>query len=212
VSSERDRSQRRLETPAELAALLGGLRARAGVRDLAEVDLDALFGVETTIAFHFADDMLAVFAARVPRLDALGVKVGEVIGHCGRLRDLGARGDLIGVAATDSEMWAIDKRHASHAFTRLVAVTRSGTGETIELLEFVRRHAGDDEPGAEPLTAALHRKPPMAEAGGRRVRHAKFGLGRAFSESGVGPNRKVTCDFPGLGLKTIQARFLEFLD
>lgn len=217
MPSERDRSQRRLGAPPELAALLGRLRAAAGVRDLAEVDLDALFGVETTIAFHFADDMLAVFAARIPELDALGVKVGEVVGHCGRLRDLGARGDLIGVAATDSEMWAIDKRRASAATTRLVAVTREGTGEVIELIEFVRRHAGDagdvgGEAAAEPLVAALHRRPPMAEAGGRRVRHAKFGLGRAFSESGVGPTRKVTCDFPGLGLKTIQARFLEFLD
>lgn len=210
MPSERDRSQRRLDVEPQLAALLGGLRERDGVRDLAEVDLDALFGVETTIAFHFADDMLAVFAARVPALDAVGLKVGEVIGHCGHLRELGARGDLIGVAATDAAIWAIDKRHATGVSTRLLPVSRSETGEAIDLIDLVRDQAGDA--AGEPLVAALHRKPPMAGAGGRRVRHAKFGLGTAFSESGLGPNRKVTCDFPGLGLKTIQARFLEFLE
>lgn len=210
MPSEADRSQRRLAIDVELAALLGGLRERDGASDLAEVDLDALFGVETTVAFHFADDLLAALSARIPALVRAGFVVAEIVGHCGRLRDRGARGDLIGVARTDDEIWAIDKRHAAADRTRLVPVRDSSCGDPLALIDWIRSLAGDAR--GEPLIAALHRKPPMADAGGRRVRHPKFGLGTAFSEAGLGPNRKVTCDFPGLGLKTIQARFLEFLD
>lgn len=205
------RGPRRLEISDALAALLGGLRERHAVTALPEVDLDQLHGVEIAVSFHFADDILAVWAARIPPLVAVGFTAGEVVGHCGRLRDLRARGDLLGVAETDAgELWAIDKRHAGEGATRLTRVNDARTGEVLDLEAWVRQVAGDAS--GPPLEAALHRKPPMAGAGGRRVRHAKFGLGTAFSESGLGPNRKVTCDFPGLGLKTIQARFLEFLD
>jgi len=195
-----------------LAAQLSGLRASAGVTALAEVDLDALFGVEVAVGFRFADDILATFASRVPALEEAGMTVAGVVGHCGQLRDLGARGDLIGVAATDGQMWAIDKRHATSASTLLVPVTRSRVGAAVELAHFVREVAGEAQAVEHNDVFSLHRKPPMAEAGGRRVRHGKFGLGTAFSESGLGPKRVVTCDFPGLGLKKIQARFLEFLD
>ena len=211
MPSRGDRGPRKLSTAPGLARLLGGLRERYQVTALAEVDLDELHGVEVATGFHFPDDILAVYAARLPPLREVGFSVGEIVGHCGRLRDLGARGDLVGVAETDiGVLWAIDKRRASGESTRLTRIEDARPLETAELESWVRSIAGDA--GGEPLDAALHRKPPMADSGGRRVRHPTFGIGTAFTESGVGPTRKVTCDFPGLGLKTIQARFLEFLD
>ena len=47
---------------------------------------------------------------------------------------------------------------------------------------------------------------------GTRVRHKVFGEGRVYVEIGDGPTRKVKVEFPGHGLKLLQARFLEYLD
>jgi hypothetical protein len=208
------RAPRPLAVRAELAALLGAHRAANPdhADQAAELDLDALHGVEVAVSFTFADDILAVWAADLVALRAHRFALGEVVGHCGRLRDRGARGDLIGVAAGPEDMWAIDKRRARVDVTSLCRLEGADIVETVELIEWVRLAAGPAPTSGPPLSPVLHRKPAMADTPGRRVRHGKFGLGTAFAEHGMGPTRKVTCDFPGVGLKVIQARFLEFLD
>jgi DNA helicase-2/ATP-dependent DNA helicase PcrA len=45
-----------------------------------------------------------------------------------------------------------------------------------------------------------------------RVRHAKFGEGKVIARQGEGPDAKLTILFPGVGPKTVVARFLELLD
>jgi hypothetical protein len=44
---------------------------------------------------------------------------------------------------------------------------------------------------------------------GARVRHRIFGVGQIQDGSGRGPDRKLTVSFPGHGVKTIIARFVE---
>jgi DNA helicase-2/ATP-dependent DNA helicase PcrA len=44
---------------------------------------------------------------------------------------------------------------------------------------------------------------------GALVRHKIFGVGQIEEGSGRGPDRKLTVRFPGRGLKTIVARFVE---
>lgn len=204
------RGPRPLEVAEPLARLLCGLRAAAGVEAPAQVDLDVLHGVEVAVGFRFADDILAAWGAGLPALEAHGFAPQKVVAHCGRLRERGVRGDFIGVATDPDGAWAIDKRGAAGGPTRLSRIEDGDVVETLEIEPWVRRLAGDAD--GPPETFALHRKPPMADTPGRPIMHKKFGRGTAFAESGVGPTRKVTCDFPGLGLKIIQARFLEFLD
>ncbi len=203
----------------------------------AQIDLGKLGPIEGTIGFRFADDILASFAAfhvssaHVPSVDGatagqpspvsplgeLRFALGEVIGHTGRLREWGARGDLIGVAVDDEVVWAIDKRLAVAGSTSLVSVTRAIgapiVGTPTPLLEFLKQTGARTDPGENrSFEAVLYRPTAISDAPGRKVSHPTFGIGVAFTESGNGPTRKVKCDFPRVGLKVIQARFLTFHD
>lgn len=207
------RQPRALEVPKDLAATLAALCRGAGTRAEGVLDLDTLFAIEVALSYSFADDLLAAFAADVPLLrDTFQFGLSHVIGHCGRLRDARARGDLIGIACTDDVEYAIDKRSGGGEQT-IVCCMRPGEPSILERLDLctlLLRLGGDGDPGDGAFTAALHRKPAMANVPGQTVTHKVFGRGTAFSEKGDGPTRKVTCDFPGLGLKVIQARFLSF--
>jgi hypothetical protein len=89
------------------------------------------------------------------------------------------------------------------------------TSEQFLLSEWLRKQAASaDAAAAAPAEFRARLTVPMPESSmsGRRVRHKKFGDGKALREIGDGPTRKVQADFPGWGLKLIQARFLEFLD
>ena len=214
------RAPRPLVISDDLAGFLGALLEREGGEPAGHVNLDILHPIEVTLGFQFNDDLLAAFAAPLRSLVAdISFALSEVVGHCGELRELRARGDLIGVAADDDGIWVIDKRTTRNDATTTTIRRARGLRGRVEvsgkqsLVAFLSE-VTDIPPqrrGA-PFSATLHRKAPMADTPGRAITHAKFGRGIAFSETGTGPTRKVTCDFPSVGLKVIQARFLTFLD
>ena len=219
MSSSGDRVPRALRVEPELAALLSSLAGREGRPPSGHVDLDALFAIEVALTHTFNDDLLAALAADLPALRAShGFGLAEIIGHCGRLRDSRLRGDLIGIACDDACEYVLDKRNADAVKTVVCRLERGGgstISERLSVAEFLVLAAKQVSPSPnpiEPFAASLHRRPPMANTPGRVVVHKVFGRGTAFSEKGDGPNRKVTCDFPGRGLKVIQARFLTFDD
>lgn len=214
------RAPRTLVINDDLAGFLGALLERENADPTGHVNLDVLHPIEVTLGFQFNDDLLAAFAAPLRSLAAdISFGLSEVVGHCGELRELRARGDLIGIAADDDGIWVIDKRTTRNdAITTTIGRARGMRGRVEvtgkqSLLEFLSE-VTDIAPQRRgpPFVATLHRKAPMADTPGRAVTHGKFGPGTAFSETGTGPTRKVTCDFPSVGLKVIQARFLTFLD
>ena len=213
------RAPRALTISGDLSSVLASLAARDARQPVGEVDLDQLFAIEVALGFSFPDDILAAYAAPLPSLRASHrFSLADIIGHCGRLREAGLRGDLIGIACEGESEFVIDKRNAEGGRTVVCQLDQSGQEITrrFEPVEFLCEIAKLDRDNtalpAVGFAATLHRKPPMARAPGRHVIHAKFGRGTAFSEKGDGPKRKVTCDFPGVGLKVIQARFLRFED
>ena len=203
-----------------LAELLGELRARGGATGPGEVDADAVRAVEIGVVFRFPNDVLAMWAADVPALVAgCGVDLNRVVAHTGELRDRGARGDLVGLARTDDAFVCVAKSQESELDHPLrssdVTVWQpGGRSRVTPLTTWLSEQLAALGPAAGPAAPFRPRLSRVLPGGasGRRVRHATFGEGTVFLEIGSGPTRKVKVAFPRVGLKLLQARFLEFLD
>ncbi len=213
----------KLEIDPRLRRLLIALRQRESVTAAADLDVERVREIEAAIGMHFGDDLLALFAAAIPSFsEGRRMTLGMVIGHTGALRDRRVRGDLIGIGrAGRNAFYCIDKSAPTTATTSMLRYdTDDKRGESHQLLDWLERKAAAMEPAATPARSLPGEEPsfeltkfvPESTAVGRRVRHVKFGEGRALREIGTGPTAKVQVDFPGLGLKLMQARFLEFLD
>jgi len=217
---DKPRSPGDLDVSEPTRTLLLELRQASGQTARPELELERVREVEAAIGMHLPDDLLALFAASIPRVEkGFAMALGMVIGHTGALRDHRARGDLVGVGQAERRVYlCLDKGAPSTHEARLLRYDVDyKTTDGILLADWLRAlldGLGQPEhqtPEAE-LTPRLIQPMPESSMQGRRVRHPKFGEGKALREIGTGPTRKVQVDFPGLGLKLMQARFLEFLD
>ena len=207
-----------LRPPPEVLALLSQLRAREGVESAADLDIDTVRDVERAAGLRFEDDLLAVFAATVPSIEqGLNMRLSMVVGHCGALREVGAPGNLIGVGREDDGRYlCVAMKRRDGSCTEILTYEpskRTATSETLQ--QFLERHRdrtprGTSSCAGQPLQPRLLDRP-LESQKGVRVMHAKFGEGVVITETGSGPNRKVKVDFPGTGLKLLQARFLTWL-
>lgn len=198
-----------------LARLLGALRAATGGESPAELDVDRVRDIEATVGSRLPDPVLAILAAKIePLVDELGLGLGEIPRHTRRAIEARARGDLIvfgvgpgGHVFHGFLIGADDDRIASYETRR----SRLSSLDTVAWLRQQTEGSYSPLPSAEALEARLVRaaKP---EPEGQRVLHAKWGVGRLLKEEGRGDRRKVKVAFPNIGLKTINARFVEFLD
>jgi hypothetical protein len=201
-----------------LGAALAELRRRGQVQGPAELDADRLHAVEVAVSFRFAPDLLATWAAAVPLLlDRHELALDKVVAHTARLRSARAPGDLIGLGVSGDDFLCIEKRTAAGGATSLHLYRPSDRrSRATPLCDWLEALVADlplpsGAPAPEPLVFRLTRKPPTGSSG-RLVRHPVFGEGRVYLEIGTGPDRKVKVDFPKVGLKLLQARFLEYLD
>jgi hypothetical protein len=201
----------------EVRAALAELRHRAGVTGPAEIDADQVRAVEIGVALRFSNDLLAVFAAAVPLLrDRYELALGKVVAHTGELRTRRARGDLVGVGqiARGIKLCVEKKADVGARFRLAIYDMEARTIEPVDLALWLEARASElahITAAADDFTPMLVRQLPGGSSG-RRVRHPVFGEGRVYVELGTGPERKVKVDFPGVGLKLLQARFLEYLD
>ncbi len=189
-----------------VARALSALRGDPGP---VELDNDRVRQVEAAVGVRLPDDVLACFAAAPPALaDRCAMTLAGVVGHTGALREAGARGDLIGVARVEPRVILCVRKHEG---TLVCFDTDDRSQRDHDLAAWLESMA---PPAADtaPLRARLVAYQPESTMAGRRVRHATFGDGKALREIGTGPTRKVQVDFPGRGLKLLQARFLDFLD
>jgi hypothetical protein len=193
----------------DIATALARLRGGAGVTARPELDLERVREVEAAFGSHLPDDVLAVFAADVPVLrDRHKMTIGSVVGHTGELREHRAPGDLIGVGQIARRTVVCAQKNADGLVSYDLDDRSSEPFDLAGWLTGLAAGATGDDSYQPALVAAQ----PESTMSGRRVRHKVFGDGKLLSESGTGPNRKVKVDFPGRGLKLLQARFLEFLD
>ena len=204
------RSPRALEISAELAAALAATRAAFDIVAEPQVNLDRLQDVEAALGVTFEDDVLALFAASVP---ALGASLAGVVGTTGDLRGHGLRGDLIGLGTLEPELFlCVKKRRQVAGHSELLEVDAvDGGHRVLTVLELIEERGRNGNAAGE-FAPRLYRPAPESTTYGRRVRHKVFGEGSLLSENGTGPNRRCKVDFPGKGLKLLQARFLEFVD
>lgn len=207
-----------LEIPVDWGRRLAALRASAGVDDPAELDVDRVRDVEATIGARIPDPVLALTAAGVPWLaDAIGLSLGRFPDHTARAREARAPGDFVGVAASPDgrRIYGFRPGRGDDRIDVFDADRRETNARSIDLWleEMIEAHGGgrSDPADATPLRARLVRAV-LPEGPGERVRHRAWGEGKVLAEDGDGPTRKVKVDFPGQGLKVVQARFLEFLD
>ncbi len=198
-----------------VAGVLGAWRQAAGVVDGAQLDVDRVRDVEGTMGTGFPDPILAVFAAAIPVLaHDFGMGLGKVAEHSARARAKQVRGDFVACGAEPDESGFYGFLKKTGDTLLAVFRPRRGRVETTPYAEWLRvtaaKHAVELDAVAPPFEPRLIRNAePMGE--GQRVRHPKWGVGRVLAEFGDGPTRKVKAAFPGLGLKTVQARFLEYL-
>jgi hypothetical protein len=204
-----------LELPRDLAELLGQLRATAGMTSQAVIDVDRVRDIEAAMGARLPDPVLALLASELPCLrDGLSVGLGEIPRHSVRARASRARGDLV-VFGVDPD------GHVFHGFVIAAADDRIAvfdaarrsiqSSSVVDWLSDQARGAAVEPTPAAPVVVSLVRasKP---EPDGRRVRHAKWGIGRLLVERGTGPKRTVKVVFADVGVKTIAASFVEFLD
>jgi hypothetical protein len=211
-----------IDVPDAVASRLAELRAREGVTLAASLDIDSLRDVERAVGLRLADDVLALLAAHLPSLEeGLDLRLAAIVGHTGAARERGARGDLVALGCLDGHVWLCVDLHRDPSGTRLRtydAEDRSlSTHRLVDWLDQRLDLARESAPGAlpaplPPFAPRLVARPLESSAAGRRVRHAAFGEGILLAEQGTGPDRKVKCEFPGLGVKLLKARFLDFLE
>ncbi len=213
MNSNKDREPRPLVVSGRVAKLLARLRKQAGVSGRVELDLDKVHEVESAFAVHFGDDVLAMFAADTPPLsDQYAIRITKVVGHTGAMLSCrGARGDLVAIGKNDRDYVCVEKLDRSPSLVVFVPDRQSFS--TVLIGDWLAQHVDDSaiDQGSSQFFPSLYKVPPMSSTG-QRVRHNKFGEGLLLCEIGTGPTRKVKVDFPGVGLKVIQARFLDGLD
>jgi len=206
------REPRKLNVSSPIQTVLALLRAQANITGRTELDVDKVHEVESAFAVRFSDDILAVFAAKTPPLsDRYGVVIAKVIAHTGAmLRCRGARGDLVAIGKSETNYICVEKLDRSQDFVLFSPEKRQFS--TVSVAEWLAQFVdAASKLSPRPFQPSLYKVPPMSSSG-QRVRHSKFGEGLLLCEIGTGPTRKVKVDFPGVGLKVIQARFLEGLD
>jgi hypothetical protein len=207
-----------LSVAPELGRALARLRAAAGVTSAPVLGIDEVRNVELAVGMRFADDLLAVLAAATPPLSTTHALVlAKVVGMTGRLREHRVRGDLVGVGIADAGTLLCVELHPRRgsAGTELVLHdVHDGRQRKAALAAWIGERAAGCPDTDAPFAPVI--APAMTESyhnpSARRVRHPVFGEGRVLAESGSGPTRKVKADFARVGLKLLQARFLEFLD
>jgi hypothetical protein len=206
------RGPRPLVIEPELAAALAGCRAKYGADSDPRINLDRLQDVEAALAIHFEDDVLAVMAAGVERLAA---RLDAVVAITGDLKAKKIPGDYVGLGEIEPGLYlCISKGRQSPGQSTVVLVDRDD-GEKprrFPVLDYIRTQGGAEPGAADDFQAVMYRPAPESTRYGRRVLHKVFGEGSLLSEQGTGPKRKCKVDFPGHGLKLLQARFLEFPD
>jgi hypothetical protein len=205
-----------LEIDSDWARRLASLRAAAGVDASAELDVDHVRSVEGSIGARIPDPILALAAAGLPWLEqALGFSLARFAEHTSRARNARAPGDFVGIAAEGRLVHGFRPGRGDRRIDVYDADRREMTQRAIEawLDALVASQLGRSvgAHAVEPLEVRLVRTVPTLGAG-KRVRHRSWGEGRVLAEHGEGPTRKVKAEFPGLGLKVVQARFLEFIE
>ena len=230
---EEKREAGRIEVGEGLFERLSLFRRVEDVRTPAELEVEAVRDVERGLGWRLPNDMLGIFAAHVPFLeDSLEMSLSKVIGHTGKVRALGATGDLVGIGKEGrARFLCLEKKGETTAEPRLTIFDtddrKMSRSPLLEWLDGIieQRASLMGIPPAEPATSStpgsfgdkrefeptLVRRLPTGSPG-QEVMHPTFGVGRVLLEKGAGPNRKVKVDFPGKGLKLIQARFLRWLE
>jgi hypothetical protein len=194
------------------------LRAAAAVTAEPTLAIDEVRNVELAVGMRFEDDLLAVFAAATPPLSTTHALVlAKVLGITGTLREHRVRGDLVGVGSADARTFLCVELHPRRGAggTELVLHdVRDGRQRAVALADWIDERAAGCPDTDAPFTPSI--APAMTESyhnpSARRVRHPVFGEGRVLAEFGSGSTRTVKADFARVGLKLLQARFLEFLD
>jgi hypothetical protein len=198
-----------------LRQALARLRQAENVLALPSVDADQLHAVEVAVSYRFANDLLAVYAAKLPLLSSRHQwELDRVVAHTGKLATLKARGDFVGLGVDDGHALALSLRAPEVDTTILYRVDlETGSGERWQSLEsfIVTLAAAAPESPTLDFRPLLERAPPGGSSG-KRVRHPTFGEGRVFLEIGSGAEKKLKVDFPKVGLKTLLARFVEYID
>lgn len=203
-----------LDIPDGLGTLLASLR---GKTETVELDVDRVRDVEGTVGARIPDPVLAVVAAGLVWLrEAVGCELGRFPDFTARAREARAPGDFVGIAASSDgrRIYGFRPGRGDDRIDVFNADTRSTTADSLQawLEQMHAAHGfGEVQASDEPLTVRLVRTL-VPEGPGQRVRHKVWGIGKVLAEDGEGPTRKVKADFPRLGLKVVQARFLEFLD
>ena len=212
--SQEGRRPRDLQVSDEVRRALTQLRLLGKIAVKPELEVDRVHEVESAFANRFSDDVLALFAAATPPLvDQYGVVVTKAIGHTGAMQSIrGARGDLVAIGKRDKVFVCVEKNdtgeHLVFFDTDRVRFSKQEIATWLQGFLEGQECAPNVDQFFQPC---LYKKPPMT-GDGVRVSHKKFGEGYLLCEIGTGPTRKVKVDFPGIGLKVIQARFLEGLE
>jgi hypothetical protein len=196
---------------------LAAIRVDADVDTPPSLDVDHVRSVEATIGARIPDAILALVATGAPWLEReLGLSLARFADHTARARNARAPGDFVGIGASPDgrTVYGFRPGRADDHIARYDVDRREATTSPMEVwLAEVTGLCGRgsmEVERSEPLRARLVRVA-LPPGEGRRVRHRSWGEGRVLAEHGEGPTRKVKAEFPGVGLKVVQARFLEFL-
>ena len=104
------------------------------------------------------------------------------------------------------ECLAVRARPRAAAPVRPARGSERGRAAAPQHDEFDQRSPYDDMPEYD---AYGDLEPQDEMAAGAFVEHATFGTGRVLETRGRGDQRKLVIEFPGQGIKTILARFVE---
>jgi hypothetical protein len=213
VTQERHaRREASWDVEGELAAGLATLCRAAGLPLAATLDLDEVRDVEAVVGVQLPAAALALLAFAGAVDPRGGIGLARVAEHTATARDATGRGGFTALATEPRarRLLGLVPHGATLRWSLLDLDTRELTPTSLEawIAGELASRGLQPTPGAR-LCVALARRRPVAT--GRRARHARFGEGVVLIDKGTDPLRKVTVDFPGYGLKVLQARFLEFL-
>ena len=198
-----------------VSRLLAELRRRDGIESPLELDVDRVRDVEAVIGGEIPDPWLGVLASGVPAFERdLCLKLSDVAAHTKDAHQFPVQRDLVALGRDGARQFVGFVRGRDPDRIALYDADRKSL-KSDGLADWIVRRFELDEaslPDSGSMTVRLIRHVLVTDDGKTRVRHAKWGEGLVLAEHGEGPTRKVKADFPGLGLKVVQARFLEFLD